>query len=293
MLAKLILITLLLMSSSSFAYKLMVIQGVSKEKQTFITRGGKNSNITEGQKMTFTSDNVSLIAKAFTVTREFTQWEIENDLTDVPFTRGEMVTVYNAQEYLWTLTPEKIKRKYIKDNIFVTKSSMEAGIALTRGLSESTSGADPQNTDRGGYQFQGMYKKEFSINWAAAYGVRYTKEIINVPDASFTNYRFLGIAEVRYYFDPMENFYNSQLGLGLGFGFGQSRTEAAGQVNFGNTVLIPATKIMMTLPLNKKYDVEFNAAFENLRLDEQDSRGEDQTTNLTNAQFGVLIRKHL
>ena len=50
---------------------------------------------------------------------------------------------------------------------------------------------------------------------------------------------------------------------------------------------------MMTLPLNKKYDVEFNAAFENLRLDEQDSRGEDQTTNLTNAQFGVLIRKHL
>lgn len=284
---------LLLISSNAQAYKLMVIQGVSKEKQTFVTRGGANSDISVGHKKTFTSDNVSLIAEAITVTRDFTQWEIENDFTDVPFQRGEMVTMYDAEEYLWTLTPEKIKRKYIKDKIFKPRLSMEAGMSFTKGLSESTTDASAQNIDRGGFQFDGMLKKEFDLNWAIAYGVRYTKEVANLPASSFTNYRFVAMGEVRYYFDPMEGFFNSQFGLGIGIGFGQSRTETDGQVSFGNTVIIPATKAMLTFPIDKEYDVEFNAAFESIRLDEQDANNDDITTNLTNAQVGVLVRKHL
>ena len=71
--------------SFAFGYELVIIQGLSTEKQTFITRGGKDQGVFQGENRTFTSDNVSVIAKAITVSREFTQWEIKNDFTEVPF----------------------------------------------------------------------------------------------------------------------------------------------------------------------------------------------------------------
>lgn len=286
-------IILLTMLNVSYGYELVVIQGLSKEKQTFITRNHKENEIIEGKKRTFTSDNVSIIAKAITITGEFTQWEIENDFTDVPFTRGQIVTMYDAEEYLWTLTPEKIKRRYIKDKIYSPRRSMEVMLGFSKGLSESTSESETQNTDRGGYEFAGLYHKELSMNWSFGYGVRYSKEVVNIADASFINQRFLAIAEGRYHFDPMENFYNSQIGLSLGFGIGQSRTETSGQAIFGNAVMIPSTKISLALPINKDYDAEFSTGFESYRLDESTASDIDLTTNLTNYTLGVAFRKHL
>lgn len=287
----------MLYSFSSIAFELVVIQGLSKEKQTFVTRNDKgkrsSSKTFKGKKVTFTSENVSIIARAIKTTSEFIQWEIENDYTDVPFRRGQIVTMYDTTEYLWTLTPEAIKRKYIKDNLYKPRRSIEAQLAFTKTLSESVTDTSAQNVDRGGFQLDATFRKEFSINYALAYGVRFAREIINLPEASLINTRFLGLLEGRYYFDPLEDFFNAQVGLGLGFGFGQSRTETTGQTTFGSAVLVPSTKISLMIPIDKQYDMEFLAAFESLRLDEANSNNEDQTTNLTNSKIGVMIRKHL
>jgi hypothetical protein len=287
----------LFLTTKSFAFELVVIQGLSKEKQTFVTRNDKSrktrSEVFKGKKVTFTSDNVSIIAKAINTTTEFIQWEILNDYTDVPFKRGQIVTMYDTTEYLWALTPEKIKRKYVKDNLYKPRRSIETQLAFTRALSESVSGTPAQNVDRGGIQVDATFRKEFNINYSLAYGFRFAREVINLPEASLINTRFLGTLEGRYYFDPMEHFYNAQIGLGLGFGLGQSRTENTGQITFGTAVLAPATKISLMIPINKNYDIEFLGAFESLRLDESNSESEDQTTNLSNSKFGIMFRKHL
>ncbi|MFT6633529.1 MAG: hypothetical protein ACJAS4_003500 [Bacteriovoracaceae bacterium] len=287
----------LIYSVSSLAFELVVIQGLSKEKQTFVTRNDTNiktkSEVFKGKKVTFTSENVSVIARAIKTTNEFIQWEILNDYTDVPFKRGQIVTMYDTTEYLWALTPETIKRKYVKDNLYKPRRSIETQLSFTRTLSESVTDTPAQNVDRGGVQFDATFRKEFNINYAIAYGFSYAREVINLPEASLINTRFLGTIEGRYYFDPMEDFYNAQIGLGLGFGFGQSRTQNTGQTTFGSAVLMPATKISLMIPINKEYDMEFLGAFESLRLDESNSEAEDQTTNLTNTKFGVMFRKHL
>lgn len=285
----------ILFGSMQFAqsYELVVIQGISNKKQTFVTRGGKDKGIFEGQNMTFTTDNVSLIAKARNVTRSFTQWEIKNDYTEIPFRRGELVTMYKTTEHIWALSPGEVRRKYIRNEYFRPSNSFEGGIALTRGLSESVSSADNQDTERGGYHFEGMYKSEMNLHWAYAVGIRIVNEVVNTPFASFTNQRFLGLGEMRYYFEPLEDFYRARIGISLGFGYGQSRTETAGQSSFGDAFLLPSTKLMLDIPINEKYDFGTYAAFESLRLEEEFADGNEQTTNLINSKVGFFIRMKL
>lgn len=279
--------------SATHAYELIVIQGISNEKQTFVTRGGKDKNIFEGQNMTFTSDNISVIAKAVTVTREFTQWEIKNEYSEIPFRKGELVTMYNSTEHLWALSPGSVRRKYIKSEFFRTKNSFEGGMALTRGISETVSEVPNDATQRGGYHFEGMYKSELSLNWAYAVGLRLVREVVNTPIASLVNQQFLGLAEIRYYFDPIDDFYRARVGLSLGIGYGQSRTVTSGQTSFGDAFLLPATKISLDIPINEKYDFGTFAAFESLRAEEGFADGFDQTTNLINSKIGFMFRINL
>lgn len=286
-------LSLFLSSAKALAYELVVIQGISNQKQTFVTRGGKDKDILQGQRMTFTTDDVSILAKAVKVTREFTQWEIINNYTDIPFRKGELVTMYKTTEHLWALSPGTVRRKYIKSEFFQIKDSFEVNFALARGISETVSEADSIDTERGGYHFEGTYKSELSLNWAYALGIRLVREVVSTPVASLVNQRFLGVAEARYYFDPIDDFHRARIGLALGIGYGQSRTETSGQASFGDAILLPSTKISLDIPLSEKYDFGTYAAFESLRLEEDFSDGSNQTTNLINSKIGFIFRMNL
>lgn len=278
------------------SYELIVVQGISKSGQTFVTRNnnsGDESEVFIGKRVTFTSENTSVIARAREITQEFVQWEIENDFTEAPFQRGSLVTMYDTTEYLWTLTPEKIKRKFIRNRVFIPRRSLEYGLSFSGGLSESVTETLPDNADRGGYNFDFVFRKQYDLNWALAFGIRYDREVVNLTASSLTNQRFMGTTELRYYFDPMFGFYNAQIGLGLGLGFGQSRTETPGLATFGNALLLPSTKIGISFPVDRDTDVEFSAAFESFRLDEEDLDGADQTTNLDSARVSVFYRIYL
>jgi hypothetical protein len=292
MLGRSLLICLLCLSSYAWAYELTIIQGISRSGQTFLTRNGKKEGITEGKKVTFTADNVSIIAKAIKVTREFTQWEVENAFTDVPFRKGQVVTYYDTTEYLWTLTPEKIKQKYIKTQLYSPRKSISFNSALFRGVSESVSGVEDRSVTRGGIDLESYLEREYNLNMAFAFGLRYTIETINVNEASLSSNRFLGIAEARYYFDPMRNFYGVRLGLGLGVGYGQSRTDTDGLVSSGVARILPITKGMMVLPLSKQSEFLFETAFEALEVQETLADKTIQTTNVTNFKFGIAVKRY-
>ena len=285
----------ILIHSTSFAFELVVIQGVSKEKQTFVVRNSEvgNKNIFEGKKATFTSENVAIIAKAITVTNEFVQWEIMNDYTETPFEQGEIVTLHDAREHLWALTPEVAKKQYFRRVSYAPRRSIEAQIFFSKGVSETYSGGEPQNINRGGVQVEASFRSELSMSFSLAYGIRYARDVVNIENASIINTRLLGIVEGRYYFPPMIDFYNARVGLGLGAGYGQSRSEIIGTVTSGNAALLPSTKISLMFPVDNFQDFEFVAAFESLRLDETDATGGDETTNIINTKAGIIYRKHL
>jgi hypothetical protein len=98
-------------STTVEAYELVVIQAVSSTKRTFITRNGKRQGIIKGVTATFTSDNVSILARAVNVIGTHTQWEIINTEAHLPFEKGAIVTYSRSTEFLWTLSPESERKK--------------------------------------------------------------------------------------------------------------------------------------------------------------------------------------
>lgn len=287
---RLIIIILLFFSFEIMAYELVVVQSISKSNQTFVTRVGKKHGIFIGKRGTFTSENVSVIAKAITVTREYTQWEIESQIADVPFVKGQIITYYDATEYLWALNPEETKQKYIKKYVHKPRKSLEAHTALTRGITESVSGTDVTSSTRGGMQFEVFVENEINRNLSFAVGGRYEQEIINVDVASLTTTRAMLLADIRYYFEKLEEFYEARFFLGLGAGFGQSLTETTGSSSSGTVTLLPAVKAGLVLPIDKSFEFIFNTAFESLGTRETLSDNIIQTTNQTNYKLGGALK---
>jgi hypothetical protein len=164
---------------SAHAVELVVIQAVSETKKSFITRNGQRQGVQPGVTGTFTGENVSVLARAKTVTGNFTQWELLNRDAILPFEKGAIISYYPATEYLWALAPESERKKYIKTQIPTPKRSLVFKGALTRGLSESVSNASATDARRGGYMGEIYYEKDLFGNLAFDVGLRYEQEVIN------------------------------------------------------------------------------------------------------------------
>lgn len=282
----------LFLSTSLYAYELVIIQAVSSSDKTFLTRTGKSQGIFRGKKATFTSENASIIATAITVSRDQTQWRIDNDVTGVPFTKGAIVTYYDATEYLWALSPESVKRKYIKNRIHENKTSLELAVALNQTLSESVSGVESELSQRGGYQFELGLEREFSESFTIAFLARYARELINANAASLTNQRFMGIVEPRYYFEPIRSFSNARIFLGLGFGYGRSQTTTTALATSGDSKLLPGAKIALDIPIKPLWHLLIDTTFESLVTEEKLENGQTQDTTFTNFKTGIGIRRY-
>jgi hypothetical protein len=131
-----LILVLFLFSLSASAFELIMIQAVSNTKKTFITRHGKRDGVSIGNTATFTAEDVSINAKAINITSNFTQWEIVNENARLPFEKGAMVTYYPANEYIWALSTEPERKKYIKSMIPTLKQSFTFRAGLSRGLNE-------------------------------------------------------------------------------------------------------------------------------------------------------------
>lgn len=284
-------VILLICSFNIFAFELTLIHGVSRTNQTFITRNGKKDGIFKGKKSTFTADNVSIIARAIEVTRDFTQWEIMNDFTDVPFRKGQTVTFYDAKEYLWTLNPELIKAKYIKSYVFKPKVSVSFNSSIVTGLSETVSGVDDTNSQRSGLSIESYFERMLSKTYALGIGIRYTKENIVLTSASLETQRLLGILEAKYYFGAIEELSGARFSLGLGLGIGESVTSTTGAISTGVATLLPSTKLTLNYPMNDTTDFLIETGYESLTIKEEFQNGNEQVTTLDNFKFGLGIKR--
>lgn len=287
------LLFLFLLPGIARAYELIVIQGISETKRTFVTRNGRRQGVVQGMTGTFTSENISILAKAINVTGMYAQWELVNKDAIVPWEKGAMVTWYPAQEYLWALSPETERKKYIKSMIVIPRQSFIFRGAVTRGLSESTSEVQAQNPQRGGYLGELYYERPVTPNISFDVGFRYEREVVNYTGVSLTTQRNLAMADFIYYFDQLEELLGGgKIYIALGVGYGYSNTQTIGLSQSGPVGLLPAAKLGLSLPFSNDWDFLLDSAFESLQTREQQEGGNEQTTTQTNLRFGFGLRRY-
>lgn len=288
------LITLsILICSTSWAYQLTIVQSVSRTGQTFVIRQGKQDSVVVGKKATFNTDNVSFIAKAISVSREFSQWEVENQFTDIPFKRGDIITYYDTNEYLWALAPKETMAKYIKTEKYLDRKSLAFHSFLTQSYSEATSGVVDTDTFRGGFQVEVMYEQEFNKNYSIALGGRFTKDSIVAADATLINDQVIAMTELRYFFEQMPNFYYARPHLSLGMGYGQSQTVTTGVVSSGSAKIFPQLKAGLNFPINLRTDLTIEIGIESITTEEEYEDGTDQVSNINQGKIGIGFKRFL
>lgn len=287
-----IFVCILFLSFGAQAFELIMLQAVSADKKTFVTRNGKRSGVIQGMRGTFTAEDVSVLAKVTNVTGNFTQWELINPDATLPFEKGSIITYYPATEYIWALAPEKERKKYIKSEIQVSRQSFLFKGALTRAISESVSDAPANTPRRGGYLGEVYYEKEFFENFAFDLGFRYEQEIINYTGASLTTKRSMAIGDIIYYFSQIKDYIGGgRLYLALGLGYGLSNTKTESLEQSGVVSLLPVFRGGLSLPFNKEYEFLLDTAFESLNTREEQVTGRIQTTTQTNFKVGFGLRR--
>jgi hypothetical protein len=281
---------ILFLSFSAYSFELIMVQAISENKKTFITRNGKRQGVAVGMTGTFTAEDVSILAKAISVTGNFTQWRILNSEAIIPFEKGAIVTYYAATEYLWALAPEEERKKYIKSAIPIARQSWIFKGALTRGLQESVSDVPAGSTHRGGFLGEIFYEKDFFYGLAYDLGLRYEREVVNYSGASLITKRSLMIADIIYYFDSLRDLIKGRIYIGVGMGYGLSNTSTVGLSQSGQVGLLPTVKTGVALPFNDTWEFLFDGAFESFQTSETQQSGRKQTTTQTNFKTGFGLR---
>ena len=285
-------LVLFFMSLGAQAFELIMIQAVSDTRRTFITRNGKRQGIQVGMTGTFTAEDFSILARAMNVTGNFTQWQIINQETVVPFEKGSIVTYYPATEYIWALAPETERQKYIKTEKPQSRRSWVFKGALTRGLSETVSDAPANTAKRGGFLGEVYYEKDFYGPLAFDIGLRYEREVINYTGATLTTKRSLVLADIIYYMNFFREYISGgRFYLAGGLGYGLSNTTTTALEQSGPVSLLPTVKMGVSLPFNETWEFLFDGAFEALNTREEQEDGRVQTTTQTNFKVGFGLRR--
>jgi hypothetical protein len=282
---------ILITATQALAFELIMIQAVSESRRSFVTRNGKRAGNIIGVSATFTAEDISILARAINVTGNFTQWELINKEATLPFEKGAIVTFYPATEYLWALAPESERKKYIKSQIPQLRRSWVFKGAITRRLSESVSDAPAAESERGGFLGEVFYESDLIQGLAYDVGLRYEREVVNYPAATFLTRRSMLIADLIYYTDHLKDYIKGRIYLSLGAGYGLSNTQTVGLSQSGVVGLLPVIKLGVSLPFNETWEFLSDGAFESLQTREEQKGGKIQTTTQTNFKLSMGLRK--
>jgi hypothetical protein len=287
-----IFVCLFLISFSAYAYELVMIQSISDTRRSFITRNGKRQGLIPGLTGTFTAEDISLLARVVSVSGNFAQWEVINPEARLPFEKGSIVTYYPATEYIWALSPESERRKYIKSQLATPRRSLVYKGAFTRGVQESVSEAPATPTNRGGFLGEIYFEKDIVYQLAFDVGLRYERELTNYPQASYLTQRNILMVDLIYYFDYFRDWLNNgRFFMSAGAGYGLSNTQTIGLSQTGPVGILPAVKLGVNLPFNEDWHFVMDSGFESLQTREQQESGNIQTTTQTNFKVGFGLRQ--
>ena len=284
---------------------LIVIQKVASDGKSFVIMRGQEQKIYPGQKSVFSSHNVSFVARVVTSNNKFSQWLIEDTLAIVPFRPGEIVTISYSIEKVWTEIPRLIADKkyenYIKTEEERINRKFNKGMearyhilgGMMKGLSESTTESENNETTRTGTIFKLKYVKSINefFRWEA--GFRYesdTLELFN-PVLSIESQRYMVTGGMQFRFVNITTVSATPYAA-LTFGIGKSQSQVSGAVKTGTAQLIPSTTFGLDYIISdgKSFLIEFN--LESVSVEEAFSDSTTQKTNITSASLNFGLEFH-
>lgn len=288
-----------LYSAQLFAKEeLMVIQTISKNKRSFVIGKGIKDGVIRGQEIIFANDNVSIVAKAIEVNRDFSLWIPVDKNVNVPFSKEEIVTsnssVYGNIALEVAGDPSLIASKTYLEQYkkFRTENNFTLKASYNRGLAQSSSSVDEtKNSNRVGYNFSLEYNYRFMPEFEMSAGVRMDSEVYRIeqPELDIPTSRLLGTIAATYHF---VNFSNNErnLYLTIAAGIGRSQTTVDGEVSTGIVTILPEARLGYLLPLSKKMAMVFEVSVESINSSESFTDGESQTTNILNTKASIGLR---
>lgn len=282
---------------SDLPYRMIKLRKLSQSQKTFVIALGKEEGIFEGVSATFTGKDISFIAQAISVNRHHSQWRVQNPKGLTPFSEGDLITMHNAEEYLWTLTESAYSQR--QERFKEERKTKEKFYALTikggyfRGISQSVSQVDTdEETDRSGFNADLLFEYPLSYRFSLLGGARFAKETINEEDGSISTTRYMLTTGAQFNFDKIVDLYNSKFYTGLLLGYGPSQTNVPGGTHQGNVLLIPSVFAGLMFPLKNNWGFVFELSLESLSTREKTIDEVVQKTNQINARFGVGLKKH-
>ena len=155
---------------SSHAFELVVVQSISTSRNSFVTRTGKKVGNTIGQQATFTTKNLSLVAKASAVTRQYTVWEVVEEDVLVPFKKNDIV------EYNTSLESVYYNIRLKEDSMITRKPKLKSGWvakgSYAQAITNSTSGVTSTSDRTEENQYELHYFRQLGRYFFGSLGIR-------------------------------------------------------------------------------------------------------------------------
>ena len=275
-----------LLSVGVQAFELVYVQSISASRKSFVTRTGKAKGIVDGHLATFTSKDASIVAKAQSVTREFTVWKVRDPFVSMPFQKNQIVE-YNASLesiYANLRTKEKeVNQKEWTDKEHFLQGRFHFGTTFSETTSEVEEITDPRVVNH----YEGLYLYQFARYLWGGVGGRIDYESVAATDYDLLTTRFLVTLELAMIF-PRFRPINARLYIAAGAGVGQSSTEVSTEISTGISYLLPYGRAGLLFPLGQtSTGLLIEGSVESVHSDEEYSDGTTQTTNLTTGKIGV------
>lgn len=277
------------------AFELVVIQSISASKRSFVTRTGKQSGITPGQKATFTTQSISLLAKTTAVNREYAVWEVVDPQVQIPFKKNEVVEYNSSLEGIYTNIKRYEEELKINSELKKKKIAIELPSFIVfkthyaKTISDSTSDVSDQEINRQANNYEIFYQKALNKYFFWGAGIRYDAEAIEGETFNQFTTRLLGLLDLSFHL-PQMTALNANLYLGASVAYGTISSEIQGETTAGRSLVLPHVRAGIQSPIHESFLVLAEVGIESNSSSEEFSNGVNQTTDLTNVKAAVGLK---
>lgn len=275
---------------------MVIIKAISSTKKTFVIRLGKEDGILPGQISMFSTKNISILARAITVNRDFSQWIVVEKDSLIPFSDNQVVTLSKSVERIWTELPilqiqekyRQIEERYAR---VIGKKHLTIKANFVQGFKESTSLVDEEIGKRSGVHFEAIYSKNYTSQFELGAGLRYDSEVLQKEQTNLDipTTRLLVMLEGLYHFRKMKNS-NTNFYGGVSVGIGKSSTVVDEEEKSGSAWVLPSVKVGALMELSRSYSFLVEGVLESITSKESFSDGKAQDNNIVAAGLTIGLK---
>ncbi len=269
---------------------LTIVQSISNTKKTLVIRKGRKDLLAPGMEGLFSTDKISILARARQVSRFYSIWEVVDPEASFPFKVKDYVVFNSSTVSLFDQIPSLKKRlnAEIKRRAYIPPAVWVLRGLGTIGIYESVSDTGSSLVeDRLGTQLSIFRYSHLSNRLELGFGLRMDLEravLKSTPRLEIPTNRYLFLSELMYHFPYLKTKATHFYG-GLGVGIGYSQTSVSESISTGLAVAIPVMRLGMETRISKDHSFLVEGVAEGVSMQESFKDGTEQNTNIANLKI--------